>query len=232
MSIEHQLDNESKLLLADLSRDFQIEFEPRDINYCEVFTINGCSTIYYNPKFVDNESISHELLHIHLKRYNYSIGNHIYLSFQNHKKLGKVFSKFLCDYIENCFDHFKMYPKYIEMGYSPERFLTNGLNKKCSILEVKLLNLSIFGVYKAKSIDRYIGYLISIFADHVDNDYYKHIKILHKKDADLFEIVLRFWNKWKVFDIKNIDPIYNSDIELVESFIVDMKVWIENKIIK
>jgi Zn-dependent peptidase ImmA (M78 family) len=92
MSIEQKLNKKNKLLLADLRIDFQIDFESKDINYCEVFTKNGYSTIYYNPKIVDDESIAHELLHIQLKRYDYVIGNYIYSSCQNHKKLGKVFS--------------------------------------------------------------------------------------------------------------------------------------------
>ncbi len=189
MNIEQKLDIENTLLLADLRKDFQIEFEPKDINYCEVFSKNGHSTIYYNPEIFDNESIAHELLHIKLEKYTYVIGNHIYLSCQNHKKLGKIFSKFLCDYIENCFDHFKMYPNYIDMGYSPEGFLINGLDEKCSLQDILLLNLNFLGRYKSKSINRYIGYLISIYADHVNNDYKEHLKRLKDKEPELFVIV-------------------------------------------
>jgi len=48
----------------------------------------------------------------------------------------------------------------------------------------------------------------------------------------LFGIVTDFWNKWTEFDIENIDAIYNSDIELAESFMTEMEDWIENKKIK
>ncbi len=232
MSIEQKLNKKNKLLLNELRSDFQIDFESKDINYCEVFSKNGHSIIYYNPMLGDDESIAHELLHVQLKRCNYIIGNHIYLSCQSHKKLGKVFSKFLCDYIENCFDHYKMYPTYIEMGYSPAKFLTNGLDEKCSLNDIKILKLSFLGKYKSKSIDKYIGYLISIYADHVDNNYAEHLKLLKEKESSLFEIVTTFWNKWKDFDIEKIDPIFNSDIDLAESFISDMEEWIENKKIK
>jgi len=117
MDIERIFDVKTKSLLHDLKKDFQIEFEERKIDYCEVFTIKNQATIYYNPKIIDNESIAHELLHIKLKRYNYVIGNHIYFSCLNNPKLQKIFNKFLCDYIGNCLDHFKMYPEYLEMGY-------------------------------------------------------------------------------------------------------------------
>lgn len=232
MSIENILDNKTKLLLLDLRTDFQIEFEQKEIDYCEVFTKNRQATVYYNPKLINNEAIAHELLHIKLNRYNYVIGNHIYFSCLNHLKLQKIFNKFLCDYIGNCFDHYKMYPEYVEMGYSQKGFLTNGLDEKCSLKDIKSLSLSFLKTYKAKSIELYIGYLISIYADHIDNNYNEHLKLLQEKDSNLFEIISKFWNKWKVFDITNIDAIYNSDLELANSFISDIEEWIELKKIK
>ena len=85
--------------------------------------------------------------------------------------------------------------------------------------------------YSAKSVEKYIGYLISIYADHIDNDYTEHLRLLKQKNSELFEIVTNFWNKWKTFDIQNIDPIENSDFDLFESFISDMVNWVERKII-
>jgi len=232
MRLESILDKNTKLLLKDLRTDFQIEFEQKDINYCGVYTLNNQATIYYNPKHVTKELIAHELLHVKLYRYNYDIGTHIYLSCKSHAKLRKVFKMSLCGFISNCTDHLKMYPEYIEMGYSPAGFLTNGFDEKCRLKEIKYLNFSIINTYKAKSIERYIGYLISIFADQVDINYFEHLKLLQEKDSDLFEIISKLWKKWEEFDIKNIDPIYNSDIDLANSFITDMEKWIENKIIK
>jgi hypothetical protein len=115
------------------------------------------------------------------------------------------------------------------MGYSPQGFLTNGLEEKCSLQNLKTLNLSFLKIYKAKSIELYIGYLISIYADHIDNNYNQHLKLLKEKDSDLFDLISRFWSKWKEFDITNIDAIYNSDIELADSFVTDMEEWIRHK---
>lgn len=230
--IPNCLDINTIELLNDLRADFDITFETKDIDYCEVFQKSNKATIYYNPKLVNAESIAHELLHIWLNRFNYSIGNHIFLCTQGDKKLSKFLNKFLCDYIENCCDHYKMYPKYLEMGYSPKEFLKNSLELKTSISDIKNIKLKFLSVYNSQSINLFIGGLFSILADHIkENDYSEHHKYLIEKDSKLYNIVVGFWNKWEVFDIENIDPINNSDLELTNSFIDGLTAWANNKII-
>lgn len=232
MYLEPEFNEKNAKLLEDLRKDFQIDFEQKSINYCGVFTKNKHAIIHYNPRIVDDESIAHELLHIWLNRYEYNFGNYIFSVCQSHQKLSKIFVKFLCDYIENCLDHLKMYPKYIEMGYKPEKFIKNGLKEKSSINDIKSIHLKFLGKYNSKSVEKYIGCLISIYADHVQNNYTKHLELLKSKESELFRIVTEFWTKWRVFDIENIDPIFNSDVELAESFVSNMENWVENKKIK
>jgi hypothetical protein len=228
--IPKNIDEKTLELLNDLQTDFDISFEIKDIDYCEVFQKSNTATIYYNPKIVNSESIAHELLHIWLNRFNYSIGNHIFLSTQSNKKLSKFLNKFLCDYIGNCCDHYKMYPKYLEMGYSPKEFLKNGLELKTSITDIKKIKLKFLGFYNSQSVNLFIGCLFSILADHIkENDYYEHHKYFIEKDSKLYSIVVDFWNKWEVFDIENIDPIYNSDLELSDNFIDGLTDWTNNK---
>jgi hypothetical protein len=232
MKIEVLLDENTTTLLLDLRKEFQIEFVERNSFDCEVFSKDKKSIIYYNPNNFTNASIAHELLHVWLKQFNYVIGNHLYLQCFEHLILKKIFSKRLCDYIGNCFDHLKMYPKYLEMGYSPELFLIDGLKEKCSIDDIRRLHLGVYNNYKSSSIDLFIGYLISILADHASNDYSTHIKLMKIKEPDLTLIIDNFWKNWVQFNIATIDPIYNSDLELVDNFIGEMKEWIKGKRIK
>ena len=118
------------------------------------------------------------------------------------------------------------------MGYGAEKFVMNGLEEKCSIRDIKTLHLKFLKKYKSKSINKYIGFLISIYADHVENDYTEHLELLKSKEPELFKIVTDFWNSWMKFDIENIDPIFNLDIDLAENFIVSMEIWTEHKSIK
>lgn len=230
--IPKNTDEKTLELLYDLQTDFEISFEVKNIDYCEVFQKSKTATIYYNPKIVTTESVAHELLHIWLKRFNYCIGNHIFLCTQEDKKLSKFLNKFLCDYIGNCCDHFKMYPKYLEMGYSPKEFLINGLELKTSIADIKKIKLKFLGFYHSQAINQFIGYLFSILADNIkENDYTEHHKYLIEKDSKLYNLVSDFWKKWETFDIENIDPIYNSDLELTDSLIDGLTTWVNDKTI-
>ncbi|MCK9340087.1 MAG: hypothetical protein M0P38_08900 [Bacteroidales bacterium] len=229
--IPNVLDNSATSLLVDLQKDFDISFEPKDIDFCGVFQKSGKATIYYNPKIVNSASIAHELLHVWLTRFNYSIGDHIYQGLRSDKKLNMVFNKSLCDYITNCCDHFKMYPKFINLGYKPADFLKNSMDEKASIKdlkEIKRLKQKFCCSYNSKAINFYIGSLFSIFADHVKNDYTQHHEYLKQLDYELYSIVSDFWNKWVIFDIENIDAS-NSDLDLTNSFIDNMKKWVKRK---
>lgn len=223
------LDTATSILLEELQKDFEISFETKNIDYCEVFQKNNVATIYYNPKHVDTASIAHELLHVWLTKFNYSIGNHIYLSTKSDKKLSKILNKFLCDYITNCCDHYKMYPKFLEMGYNPADFLRNSLEPKATLKEVKSIKLKFLGFYNSKAINLYIGSLFSILADHVENDYVQHHAILRNFDYEIYQIVTDYWRKWQEFDIENIDPIYNSDLELTDNLIEELTNWVTPK---
>ncbi|NQX97590.1 MAG: hypothetical protein HRT73_06880, partial [Flavobacteriales bacterium] len=149
LEIKKNMDESTITLLTELSKEFEISFNPWDKNYNEVFTQNKKAVINYNIKSINTETLAHELLHIWLKKFNYLSSNHIYLSFVNEGKLSKIFTKYLCDFIGNYMDHYKMYPKYINMGYKPEKFTQEGLQPKCSLLKVKALKLNFLGIYNA-----------------------------------------------------------------------------------
>jgi hypothetical protein len=227
-----QLDEKANNFLIELRQSQEISFETHNENYCGVSQQNNKAVIFYNPLTFSNSSIVHELLHVWLNKYDYFIGNHIYMMTLSHPKLSKVMTKFLCDYIENVFDHNKMYPKYHEMGYSDEDFIVDGLKEKCSIQDIKQLTLKFLNVYRAESINMYIGFLLSIYADHVIHDYSEHLKLLKAKDSELFRIVTEFWNRWLNFDVENIDSLYNSAFDITNPFIDEMEDWIKNKKIK
>ncbi len=223
------LDSNCIDLLNELETTYDIQFKKWTRNYAETFTQNKLAVISYNPKLVTVETIVHELLHVWLNKFNYLSANHLLLSYKSDPPLSRVFNKTLCDHIGNCMDHHKMYPMYKSMGYSPEKFIKNGGEKQCSVASIRTTFMKINGRYTTTGINYFIGHLVSIYADHCDNDYKKHLRLLKKKDNDLFMIVTDFWNSWEQFDIKNIDPIHNSDYDLYEKFMSQIEDWILSK---
>lgn len=232
--IPNNLDLKTLDLLKSLKNEFEISFEQKDINYCEA-TINKkfkTAKIYYNPKNTNTESIAHELLHVWISTFDYSIGNYIYLYLTNNDKLNKIFDKDFCDYIGNCCEHNKIYPKYLEMGYSPEMFLVDGLELKASLENVKDIKLQVLHCYWAQEIRHFIGHPISILADHInENEYSEHHKLLKEKNIELYNLVLSFWHEWVVLELENVDSVLDSVLEISNSFIYELRDWVKNKIV-
>ncbi len=223
------LDHNTKPLLSELQESFQISFETWDESYAGVYTQNNEAIISFNPRKVTEVCIAHELLHVWLKQFGYRSTNCFKLYWADTPFLSEVFDTRLCDHIGNCMDHVKMFPKFSEMGYSPENFIQNGGKSQCSVMVVRFIFLKVNGNYSPSGVNSFIGNLISIYADHCDNNYSKQLALLQKKDPELFDIVTKFWNEWAEFDIENIDIIHNSDFDLMERFISDMEEWCETK---
>ena len=223
------IDSKTLYLLEDLRKDFTISFEVKNINYCEVFIKNKTAIVYYNPKIIDTEAITHELLHIWFNRFNCNLGNCIFLSTRSNVKLSGILTKFLCDHIANCCEHYKMYPKYIEMGYQPSKFMMNSLAPKASLQDLKEINLSFLWRYNSSAINMFIGCLISILADHVHNDYTKHHLILERKNRRLYKIITDFWQRWLDFDVNNIESTFNWRSELTDDLINELGIWSKSK---
>lgn len=225
---EEHLDKQNKLLLSELRDKMIVKFELFNKLYFENYSINDTATIYVNPKLFDNSSVAHELLHAWFRTLGLHSSNLIYLSAIETPKFSSVFDKKLCDHIGNCMDHNKIYPKFLEMGYIPENFLSSkGL--QCDINNIRKLRIQSNNVYSAKHLNNYIGYLISIYADHLPNDYSQHLILMQSFDSDLFEIVSRFWKAWEDVDITNPNPITRTDFRTINDFIINIESWIESK---
>lgn len=230
-NIEDFLDEQNKALLAKVRDEYTVAFEIHDKPYSGIYTINNSATIYLNSKDITNATIAHELLHLWFKTLGGFTSNHIYLACVNLPKQSKIFSKELCDHIGNCMEHHKFYPKFLEMGYNPKDFIQNAQKEQSKLSTLKRLVLGINPRYIGQNVDAYIGNLISIYAHQIPVDYTKHLSILKSKDADLFELVTDFWDRWDKFDANNIDPIFNSDFDIYEKFIWDIGEWVSDRII-
>lgn len=225
---EEKLDEQNKQLVSEIRNKMSVKFEAFNKPYFENYSINDSVIIYVNPKIFKNSSVAHELLHAWFRGLGLHGSNMIYLSARERPKFSVVFDKKLCDHIGNCMDHYKIYPKFLEMGYAPEDFLSSK-GMQCDINSIRKLRVQNNGVYSAKHLNNYIGYLISIYADHLPNDYSQHLAQMQSVEPELFDIVTEFWKAWKNVDIENSDPITRMDFEAINDFIMNMENWMESR---
>lgn len=232
LEIEQIFDEPTRRLFDEVKESFTISFKSWEHDFWEVETKEKKSVIYYDVNNINADSLVHELLHLKVKQFDYLSTNYLKSGFSRHPFLSKVFDIRLCQHIGNCMDHIKMYPKYNEMGYSDKAFIRDGGKPQSNMSVIKQIFLKVNGQYSATGINQFIGNSISILADHCPNDYSKEISVLRKIDKELFEVVSNFWNEWDEFDIENIDPINNSDLELLDRFVDETENWFELKGIK
>lgn len=230
LNIEKDFNPINKELFNQLDEEgYSIDFDDWDEPNMGIWSKKKSIIIYFGTGKNTQSGLTHELLHVKMKSFGYISGNYLQLALNSNSNLNLIFDSQLCQHIDNCMDHIKMYPFFIEYGYKPKEFLDNGNKRLSSVRDLKKINLKREKQINYKDVNSYIGNLISILSDHLDNNYSKHLKILKEKDEPLFNIVSKFWGNWKAFDITNIDPIYNSDIELMDNFIDEMEVWIKSK---
>lgn len=229
MNVEKYLDAKNQALLTELRSEYDIHFESKKVPYAQVFTQNRRATIFFPSDKFSNESIAHELLHIKMRVYGFDIGIGLYTRFIDHPVFKRVFSKFLCDFVTNCFDHCKMFPIYRSMGYNSELFIVNANDEQCKVTDINSLGLVLGSVYYSEKIGKYIAYLVSIYAHHIKKDYEQHLRLLKEIEPDLFKIVTQFWSSWIEFDVENIHPLFNCDSDLIDKFVSDIKLWGESK---
>lgn len=228
MNVEKYLDAKNQFLLAELRKVYSIDFEPRSVPYAGVYIQNKKAIVIFNPDHFSNESIAHELLHIKIRRY-LNIGNGIYTRLIYDPVFKKVFTKSLCDWITNFFEHSKIFPLYRAMGYSSSNFIINANDEQCRIEDISSLDLVAKNVYNSEQIGKYIIYLISIYSHHIKKDYEQHLKLLREIEPDLFKVVTQFWNSWIEFDLENMHLEFDCDSDLIDKFVSDIKLWGESK---
>lgn len=223
-NIEEKLNEQNSQLLLLLRHKMEIEFACFEESYAQVYTIKNHNTISINPELFTNSSVAHELLHVWFNSLNSYSSNSIYYSARKNIKLHQILDKNLCDFIGNCMEHYKIYPKFLEMGYLQEDFLsTHGM--QCPLSSIRNLQIIMNNVYSPKVINRYIGLLISIYADHLPFDYSQHLELMKQKEPHLFDIVTNFWNAWMHIDIEE-KILKRTDSVCFNDFITDMQEWI------
>lgn len=227
--IEQIFDKSTKKLFDQVKKNFNISFSAWENNFWEVERRGDNAIIFYDTHEITTSSLSHELLHLWLKQFDFLSMNYLSFNFSRHDFWGQVWNKRLCDHVGNCMAHHKMYPKYIEMGYAPELFISNANKPQATIQVIKPIYLKRNGRTSANDTELFIAHLTSIYACSYGHNYTKQLELLKKKDKDLFDIISNFWSSWEDFNLS----YENNDTQpLYDVFMDQLKEWYENKTVE
>lgn len=239
MDTQGLIDGRNIELWNTLRRIYEIEIQRENRNDYYAFSKNKKTIIYVPLDNIDPESFTHELLHIYLRTMDVLIGAGLSSSIRESKILSKIFSDNLLNHIGNCLDHIKMFPEYIKLGYSPDRFIQDYLAHKLTTEEIFMIkqhftiNIIFKKIYNSKAIDLYIGkYFAAKACPNKSIDYSKLLNDLKVIDAALFQILEDFLKAWDEFDYTDKDPITGGYQTILFNFINDLVLWTNGKIIK
>lgn len=227
--MEALLDEKNRKLWDQLNERFTILSLPSDNDEYSVFSIDDLHTIRYVETNLCTASYTHELLHIYMRFHECFIGRCLINTVTGSRVLSRIMSEALLDHIGNCLDHVKMLPIYLEMGYERERFLHDYYTHKGEMEELQLIEQH----YRNKkkeilplAVDSYFGRFFSMIADpNPTFDYSKEIEKLRKIDPLLFQINMKFVEKWKNTPLETApeDDDYRT---VVSDYYTNLKVWL------
>jgi hypothetical protein len=206
MKVDKYLDDRNTELWKYLNTKFRIKIRNTSNKYASCFAKNNNVKIFLNPEISTSSCLTHELLHVWIRDKDIYIGAGLQSTITSNYILNQIFSDNLIDQLGDWFDHIKIYPKFIDLGYDKSTFLSDNNVVKFSVQEA----LRIHDKYRENGlidlvmVDLFIAKYFSSKADiSSGHDYSESLEILEKTDSDLFRILDRIWQKWEEVDIDN-----------------------------
>ncbi len=225
------LDKRNKDLWHELNTKFRIRLEESfEPNYITNFNKN-LVIIYVDIKNLTPAPFTHELLHIQLKSKKIFTIDDLHKKIEPNDKVNYLFSIALKEHIGNCLEHIKILPKFINLGFRNNDFLSDFSTPKMTLKELNTLQLHFKNkeFYNKDAIDFFIGKFIAMKAcNNRLFNYNRYYIEFARLDKILFTLLDDFWSDWLTFDIDNPNDTYD---EIFDFFIDDIHNWIKDKII-
>ncbi len=236
MNTENLIDSRNRELWENLNKthDCSISFVNHTNEY-GCFTKGKTAIIYVPESDKQPDSFTHELLHIFLKQKEVFIGRGLKRSITSSIILNKLYSEALLEHMGNCFDHIKILPFYLDLGFSRESFLLDYEEDKCKESEIKSIknNFKIGLSYNSKAVDFFIGKIFAIRAcPNEEINYKPKLEQLKAINQSLFEINNKVIDNWKKVDIENDDILAYKYNDVLFEYTNEMEEWAKSKRIK
>ena len=219
-------------LWNEMNNSYSISLEESpEPNYIVNFKNDGEIILYIDKDNLSTSSFTHELLHIYLRHQGVNIVNELNDKIAKSEKLNYIFSYDLRDHIGNCLEHIKMLSEFKRYGYKDSEFIDDFYEPKMT--DITLFNFSsVFkdsGIYDRDAIDCYMGKFFGMKAcNNKAFNYNKYYKAFKELDADLYNVLLKFWNSWVDYDIRRNEKEY---LTYLQNFIAELENWTKNKVI-
>lgn len=239
--LEKLVDNRTESLWNNLNDKMNISINIGDYpsfgNYCQ-----NSEAIIEIPRDQTGNigGFTHELLHIFLWTKEVYFGAGLRMLVREDPILRIFMSEGLTEHISNCLSHIKMYPLFLNLGFSPEQFISDFhvckfRNQDALWLKDNFLKKPLFGkqYYFANAIDQYIGRYIAVKGCPNGNyDYSIVLSFIKELDSSLFHILEELLCQWNEYDYNDNDPITGGYHDLQYNFIINMREWSSLRLIK
>lgn len=232
------VDDRNINLWEALNTTYEITIQREKRDTYAAFTQNGKATIYVPLDKRDPASFTHELLHIYLKTKEVYIGGALKLFVTQDPTLSKILSENLLEQIGNCLEHVKMLPKFLEMGFKSQDFISDYSVNKLNQQEIRALKKhfktrALFKkYYNSSAIDLYIGKYFSARAcPNKLFNYENGLQELKGIDIELFQILETFNRDWDKYDYNDRDPVTRDYHDFLSDFVNGLIKWTSNKTI-
>lgn len=200
--------------------------------FCDRNTIN---IIISNRSISKVESFTHELLHAYMAKHRIDFGPDLKLSISKFPHLCKFMTNELIDNINNCLEHIKILPLYLDLGYDRDKFVADYYHEMISLMDKIDLRLNLkrsclFSKrirYRIVNTQLFIKKYLSLkVCFDPSKDYSNNLKMFHKIDSKLSNILDELLKEWENYDI-NIPNSGYSHIK--ENFINRLDLWALDK---
>lgn len=220
MKITDYINEKNESIWNELNGSYEIElvYDPKE--YSWKINMDKRQVVITTPtKKIEIESLTHELLHVYVEHMGMSSPEEILHSIYGTDSFEILTTNGLFAKIQNFCSHKKMFPLYIDLGFSEKKFLAQKAN--INFFELLTLKSSFLKKETIKlGVVDFIGHSISFFNNEGEFQKKKNARCLGKLKkirTDLFEILERFNTNWENSNDYNLSREFEKfDSELDE----------------
>jgi hypothetical protein len=236
VQIDNLLDEKNKMLWFKLQEQCTINVEYHSYSWYSVYSQNDTHTVYVPlGEALGCAAFAHELLHIEIRNKEMELPAGIKYLIWGSPSITMCFTDDLIAHMINCFNHIKMLPEFLKLGYRPDEFISDYLENKFTDFEAYNIVSNYYNkatdIYNSVAIDYYIGKYIAVKAcPNTSFNYSKNLQSLNDLDSNLFTVLEKFHSEWSAYD-KATASIVVDPHSIASDFIENMEKWSNGKVI-